>query len=67
MVRGLFPRNEQDPVLVTLASSVVFVSAGTLEALLFEASFDGIAWDVANLYLASVGAELLGARTRPRW
>jgi len=61
MVRGLFPRAEREPALATLARSLVFVSASTLEALLFEAPFDKTAWDLANLYLASVRAENLGA------
>jgi hypothetical protein len=64
MVRGLFPRSAQEPVLAALAPSVVFVSSSRLEALLFEVSFDDAAWDLANLYLASVGAETLGADAR---
>jgi hypothetical protein len=60
MVRGLFPRAEQDTVLATIERSVVFLTRANIEALLFAQSFDGSAWTIANLYLASLGAELLG-------
>jgi hypothetical protein len=60
MVRGLFPRAEQDVVLATLAQSVVFVTSANIEPLLLKRAFDSSAWTLANLYLASLGAELLG-------
>jgi len=60
MVRGLFPRAEQDLVLATLEKSVVFLTSANIEALLLEEGFDSSAWTLANLYLASVDAELLG-------
>ena len=60
MVRGLFPKVEQDLVLGMLERSVIFVTGANIESLLLERSFDGSAWTLANLYLASVGAELLG-------
>jgi hypothetical protein len=59
MVRGLFPRAEQDVVLAALEKSVVFVTSANIETLLFERDFDHSAWTIANLYLASLGAELL--------
>ncbi len=59
MVRGLFPRDEQETVLAMLAQSVVFVTSTSIEQLLFDQRFDGTAWTLANLYLASLGAELL--------
>lgn len=61
MVRGLFPRAEQDAVLATLEKSVVYVTSTTLEFILMKHAYDCSAWDLANLYLGSVGAELLGA------
>jgi hypothetical protein len=61
MVRGLFPRAEQDAVLATLEQSVVFVTSANIEPLLLKTSFDSSAWTLANLYLACLGAELLGA------
>ncbi len=60
MVRGLFTKAEQDLVLAMLERSVIFVTGANIESLLLECSFDGSAWTLANLYLASVGAELLG-------
>jgi hypothetical protein len=60
MVRGLFQRVEQDAVLTTLEKSVVFVSSANIEPLLLEHGYDSSAWTLANLYLASLGAELLG-------
>jgi hypothetical protein len=64
MVRGLFPKVEQDLVLAMLERSVIFVTCANIESLLLECSFDGSAWTLANLYVASVGAELLG-KTAP--
>ncbi len=60
MVRGLFPCVEQDQVLATLQKSVVFLTSVNIEPLLLEHGYDSSAWTLANLYLASVGAELLG-------
>lgn len=60
MVRGLFPRADQDVVLATLEKSVVFLTSANIEPLLLEHGFDSSAWTLANLYLASLGAELLG-------
>ena len=60
MVRGLFPRAEQDAVLRTLEQSVVYVTSASIEAILLENDYDSSAWDLANLYLGSIGAELLG-------
>lgn len=60
MVRGLFPRVEQDAVLTTLQKSVVFLTSANIEPLLLEHGYDSSAWTLANLYLASLGAKLLG-------
>jgi hypothetical protein len=60
MVRGLFPRVEQDAVLAALEKSVVFVTSSTIEPLLLGHNFDHSAWTLANLYLASLDADLLG-------
>jgi hypothetical protein len=65
MVRGLFPRVEQATVLTTLGRSVVFVTSANIEPLLLEHGYDSSAWTLANLYLASLGAELL-AEDAPR-
>ena len=60
MVRGLFPRKEQDAVLALLKDSVVFLTPETIDGVLMRQGWLSTAWDLANLYLASVGAELLG-------
>lgn len=60
MVRGLFPRGEQQHVLATLEKSVVFLTGANIERVLLDEGFDHAAWDLANLYLESLGAELLG-------
>jgi len=60
MVRGLFRRVEQEAVLAVLGRSVVFVSEANLEQILRSHSWHSSAWGLANLYLASVDAELLG-------
>jgi len=65
MVRGLFPRAEQEAVLATLEQSVVFITSANIEMLLHGCSFDSSAWTLANLYLAGLGAELL-AKDAPR-
>ncbi len=60
MVRGLFPRAEQDAVLSLVERSVVFLTPENIEPVLRECSWLGSIWDIANLYLGSIGAELLG-------
>jgi hypothetical protein len=59
MVRGLFPRAEQETVLTVLERSVVFVTSDNIERLLQENAWSGSAWTLANLYLGSVGAKPL--------
>ena len=60
MVRGLFPRAEHDAVLTVVENSVQFVGPSTIEYILRAQRWPKTAWDLANLYLGSVGAELLG-------
>ena len=62
MVRGLFPAGEQATVLDVLARSVVFVTPESVEDLLRRQGWPHTAWALANLYLDSIGAELLGPR-----
>jgi hypothetical protein len=59
MVQGLFPGYEQDFVLDVLGRSVVFLTPVTIGAVLEQTLWLNTAWDLANLYLAGVGAELL--------
>ena len=60
MIHGLFPRAEQDAVLALVERSVVFLGPANIEAVLRKESFDHAAWSLANLYLGSLGVDLLG-------
>ncbi|MDP9036432.1 MAG: hypothetical protein M3O50_16650 [Myxococcota bacterium] len=60
MVRGLFHAAEHEAVLSLLEKSVVFLSVDNIESVLRRQSWLHSAWDLANLYLSSVDAELLG-------
>ncbi|MDA4133733.1 MAG: hypothetical protein OK454_11520 [Thaumarchaeota archaeon] len=60
MVQGLFPQVEREAVLALLERSVVFLTADNIEKVLLEQHWLRSAWDIANLYLGSVGADLLG-------
>jgi hypothetical protein len=59
MVRGLFPRDQQEQVLELLGHSVVFLTPETIHQVLENAVWPHSAWDLANLYLCSLDAELL--------
>lgn len=60
MVRGLFHAAEHEAVLSLLEKSVVFLTADNIEPVLRDQSWLHSAWDLANLYLSSLDAELLG-------
>ena len=51
MVRGLFPRDEQETVLEVLGRSVVFVTPDSIATVLAATRSLSTAWDLANLYL----------------
>lgn len=59
MVNGLFPGTEREIVLQVLEKSVVFLTPNTFEFVLTNVQYDSTAWDLANLYLLSAGADLL--------
>jgi hypothetical protein len=59
MVRGLFPACEQALVLSLLERSVILLTPATIEALLQNTQCLATAWNLANLYLAGLGADLL--------
>jgi hypothetical protein len=65
MVRGLFPAREQEAVFAALERSVVFLTPATIDETILNAHWLHTAWELANLYLGSVGAELL-APVAPR-
>jgi hypothetical protein len=60
MVEGLFPSAEREAVLALLERSVVFLTADNIEPVLLGQMWLHSAWDLANLYLSSVDAALLG-------
>jgi len=60
MIRGLFPRAEQEMVLAVVEKSVIFLTPDNIALVLMESQWHNTAWDLANLYLASVGSKLLG-------
>jgi hypothetical protein len=60
MVSGLFHAAEHEAVLSLLEKSVIFLTADNIEAVLRDQSWLDSAWSLANLYLSSVNAELLG-------
>ncbi|MDA1276704.1 MAG: hypothetical protein O2960_22020 [Verrucomicrobia bacterium] len=60
MVRGFFPPTEREIVLSALEKSVVFLTANNIESVILNATYLHTAWTLANLYLESVGADLLG-------
>ncbi len=59
MVHGLFPVSEREAVLLLLERSVVFLTEANIEQVLLGQRWLHTAWSLANLYLSSVGAELL--------
>ncbi|MGH7819288.1 MAG: hypothetical protein ACREQ9_05910 [Candidatus Binatia bacterium] len=59
MIGGLFPARERERVLSALERSVVFLTPATIVETLTNAQWLGTAWNLANLYLGSVKAELL--------
>ncbi|MEO6857464.1 MAG: hypothetical protein ABI323_02610 [Solirubrobacteraceae bacterium] len=59
MVTGLFPPAEREAVLRLVERSVIFVTSSNLEQLLMDQRWDHTAWMLANLHLATLGAELL--------
>ena len=59
MVRALFVAGEQSIVIDKLCQSVIFLTPSTIEGVLRDAQWNKTAWNLANLFLASVGADLL--------
>ena len=59
MVRAFFVASEQAIVIDKLCQSVIFLTPGTIEAVLRNAQWNKTAWNLANLFLASVGADML--------
>lgn len=60
MVLGLFPRAEQQAVMTLVEQSVVFITPNNIEQVLRGSQWSASAWEIANLYLGAIGADLLG-------
>jgi hypothetical protein len=60
MVDGFFPHAERAAVLRLFDTSVVFLTRDNIEAVLLRQRWLRSAWHLANLYLSSVEANLLG-------
>ena len=56
MINGLFPHSEHYVVVGVLERSVVFLTPENIVKVLEKVGFLSTAWDLANLYLASIGA-----------
>jgi hypothetical protein len=65
MVRGLFPAYEQALVLDLLERSIILLTPATIDAFLQSTRGLATAWNLANLYLGGLGADLL-AEDAPR-
>ncbi|SAK70116.1 hypothetical protein AWB82_04178 [Caballeronia glebae] len=59
MVDGLFSADQRSIVLNTLASSIVFLTPHNIASVLADQRWLSTAWDLANLYLTSMGAPVL--------
>lgn len=59
MIHGLFPRADHEPVMALVEHSVVFLTSANIESTLLSCRWLHTAWDIANLYLGSLGVELL--------
>jgi hypothetical protein len=63
MVHGFFPQNEQTIILDMLERSVVFLTPATIMTAIQKAPWLSTAWNLANIYLSSVGAKALNDET----
>ena len=63
LVQGLFPQNEQAIILDMLERSVVFLTPATINTAIQKAPWLSTAWNLANIYLSSLGAKALTDET----
>ncbi len=63
MVQGLFPPNEQAIILDMLERSVVFLTPATINTIIEKAPWLSTAWNLANMYLSSLGVKALTDET----
>lgn len=62
MVYGLFPGRERQAILDLLEKSLVFLTHDNIEQVLRNETWKCTAWDLANLYLGSIGARCLDGK-----
>ena len=62
MVRGLFPAKEHETILGLLGKSLVFLTHDNIEQVLREEHSLSSAWNLANLYLGSLGSKCLNGK-----
>ncbi len=62
MVTGLFPAKERATILDLLENSLVFLTHDNIEQVLREEHYPSSAWDLANLYLGSIGSQCLNGK-----
>ena len=65
MITGLFPASERAVVLQVAEESMVFLTREAAHQAMRETSFLDTAWTIANLYLNSLGAPMLGDGATP--
>jgi hypothetical protein len=65
MVCGLFPTDERAIILDMLARSIVFLTAVNIASVLTVQTWLSTAWDLANIYLASMSAPALWQQALP--
>lgn len=63
MVQGLFPQNEQTIILDMLERSAVFLIPATISTVIKKAPWLSTAWNLANIYLSSLGTKTLSDET----
>ena len=63
MVSGLFPAKERETILALLGKSLVFLTHENIEQVLREENWLSSAWDIANLYLGSIGSKCLTGKS----
>ena len=61
-MEGLFPAKERETILGLLEKSLVFLTRDNIEQVLRNESWHSTAWDLANLYLGSLGTECLNGK-----
>jgi hypothetical protein len=60
MINGLFPASERQVVLQAAECSIVFLTCEAADQIIREVPYLESAWTIANVYLNSLGAPMLG-------